>query len=162
MALPVVNTILYTTSLGKHTRPVFRQAVQQAIANDARIIMLHVVEPVGELGRALIQNYLPDDLVKKMHDEGINEIKKQMEARIAEFYQEELSSLPETPQLDIEFRIEEGNHADAILMVAEQSKADLIVMGNENRIGHHSHTPRQVNRQATVPVLVVPTGKKYQ
>ncbi|WP_315982774.1 universal stress protein [Aliamphritea spongicola] len=64
MALPKIKTILYTTSLGKHTRPVFRQAVNLAQQFDAHIIMLHVIEPIGELGQALIQNYLPQDLVK--------------------------------------------------------------------------------------------------
>jgi len=162
MALPEIKTVLYTTSLGEHTRPVFRQAVQQAVVQNARIVMLHVVEPVGELGRALIQNYLPEDTVKKIHDEGIAEIKQQMKSRVEAFYQEELNALPEPPQLEIEFLVEEGNQADTILHVADQQNADLIVMGNENRFGHHSHTPRQVNRNAKVPVLVVPTGEKYK
>lgn len=161
MALPEINTILYTTSLGKHTRPVFRQAVQQAIANDATIVMLHVVEPIGELGRALIQNYLPEDTVKQMHDEGIEEIMKQMKQRVKAFREEELDALPSKPDLKIKVCVKEGNHADCILDAAEQFDVDMIVMGNENRFGHHSHTPRQVNRNAKVPVLVVPTGAKF-
>lgn len=161
MALPETSSILYTTSLGEHTRPVFRRAVQQAIANNAKIYMLHVVEPIGEMGHALIQNYLPEDLIKKLHDEGIEEIKAQMKKRVESFCEDELSSLPERPTLDIEMLVEEGQLSDCILAAAKEHQVDMIVLGNENRFGHHSHTPQYVNRQSKVPVLVVPTGKKF-
>ncbi|MBY4676024.1 universal stress protein [Marinobacterium arenosum] len=161
MALPEINTILYTSSLSEHTRPVFRQAVRQALANDAKILMLHVVEPMGEMGQALIQNYLPNDLVKKVHDEGIDQIKQLMRERVSKFCEEELSTLDPRPELDIEIIVEEGNHTDQILNVAKRQQVDLIVMGNENRFGHHSPTTHQVTRHAKVPVLAVPTGKQY-
>lgn len=161
MALPAMNTILYTTSLGKHTRPVFRHAVNMAHQFNAKIVMLHVVEPIGELGHALIQNYLDESLVKKMHDEGINAIKDQMRERVAAFCADELQSLPEPFDLDIEHVVIEGNHTDSILREAKAIDADMIVIGSENTFGHHSHTTQQVVKGAKVPVLVVPTGKKY-
>jgi nucleotide-binding universal stress UspA family protein len=161
MALPQIKTILYTTSLGKHTRPVFRQAVNLATQFNARIIMLHVVEPMGEMRQALIQNYLPEELVQKMHDEGIETIRAQMQQRVADFCAEELSSLPSELSLDVEHQVIEGNHVDSILQQARDINADLIVMGQENTFGHHSHTTQQVTKNAEVPVLVVPTGKQY-
>lgn len=162
MALPTISTILYTSSLGKHTRPVFRQAVQQALTNNAKIVMLHVVEPIGEMGHALIQNYLPEDVIKKMHDEGIDEIKNQMKARVESYYQDELSCMDEQPSIEIEMVVDEGPLSDCILSAAKTYKADMIIMGNENRFGHHSHAPQQVNRHSKVPVLVVPTGKNFE
>ncbi len=161
MALPQIKTILYTTSLGKHTRPVFRQAVNLATQFNARIVMLHVVEPMGEMGQALIQNYLPEDLVQKMHDEGIETIRDQMQQRVTDFCAEELSSLPSDLNLDVEHQVIEGNHIDSILQQARDINADLIVMGQQNTFGHHSHTTQQVSKNATVPVLVVPTGKDF-
>ncbi|WP_027859473.1 universal stress protein [Marinobacterium jannaschii] len=161
MALPRIKTILYTTSLGKHTRPVFRQAVNMATQFNARILMLHVVEPMGEMGQALIQNYLPQDLVDKIHDEGIETIRSQMQQRVADFCAEELDSLPSEVKLDVEHLVVEGNHVDTILQQARDINADLIVMGQENTFGHHSHTTQQVTRNAEIPVLVVPTGKQY-
>lgn len=161
MALPKINTILYTTSLGKHTRPVFRHAVNLATQFNAKIVMLHVVEPIGELGQALIQNYLDDAMVKKMHDEGIDAIKDQMRQRVSDFCAEELSTLPQPVALDIEHMVIEGNHTDSILHEAHSTEADMIVIGAENTFGHHSHTTQQVMKGAKVPVLVVPTGKKF-
>lgn len=161
MALPEIKTILYTTSLGKHTRPVFRQAVNLAQTLNARIVMLHIIEPIGELGHALIQNYLPEDMVNKMHDEGINQVMDQMKARIDTFCVEELGSLDKKVDLNIEQVIVEGNYTDSILKAAAQYSADMIVMGSENTFGHHSQTTRQVIKGAKVPVLAVPTGKKF-
>ncbi|MEH6578888.1 MAG: universal stress protein [Amphritea sp.] len=162
MALPEIKTVLYTTSLGKHTRPVFRQAVNLAQQFNARIVMLHVIEPIGELGQALIQNYLPEETVKKMHDEGIKQVKEQMKQRVAKFCEEELGSLDKAVDLDIEHVIVEGNYTDAILQTASKRNADMIVMGSENTFGHHSQTTRQVIKGAKVPVVAVPTGKKFK
>ncbi len=157
MPLPETNTILYTTSLGKHTRPVFRQAIKLASLNKAKIIMLHVVEPIGEMGHALIENYLPEDLIKKMHDEGIDNIKKTMKDRVIKFYEEELSALNVGLALDIEQIVAEGNHVDAIVGAAKQLNADMIVMGSHNTLGRSSNTTRQVIKYSGLPVMVVPT-----
>ncbi|KEA65421.1 Universal stress protein family [Marinobacterium lacunae] len=161
MALPEIKTILYTSSLGAQTRPVFRQAVQLAHNLKARVIMLHVVEPVGEMGRALIHSYLPDDVIKKMHDEGINRVLEQMKERLEKFRDEELKAIDRDFDFDIEPVVAEGQHAETILRQAEKLGADLIVMGQENTFGHHSPTTHHVVRQAKIPVFVVPTGKQY-
>ncbi|MCW8886906.1 MAG: universal stress protein [Motiliproteus sp.] len=157
MSLPEINTILYTTSLSKHTRPVFRQAVKLASVNNAKIIMLHVVEPIGEMGHALIENYLPEDLIKKMHDEGIDNIKKNMKDRVIKAYEEELSTMNAGQSLNIDQVVAEGNHVDAIVGAAKQFNVDMIVMGSHSRFGRGSNTTRQVIKSSGLPVLVVPT-----
>lgn len=160
MALPTIETILYATSLGKHTSPVFRYTLQLARSLNAKIIMLHVVEPIGEMGSALIQNYLPQELINKLHDEGVEQIHQQMQERIERFCQQELDNLP-TQEINVEYAVVEDNHTDGILAKAKACQADLIVMGAENRFGHHSHTAEKVIRQSKIPVVVVPTGKAF-
>lgn len=157
MSLPEVKTILYTTSLSKHTRPVFRHAVKLANLYQAKIIMLHAVEPLGEMGAALIENYLPKDLIKKMHDEGIDNIKQTMKERVIKFYEDELASIEGGMALDIDQVVAEGNHADAIVDAAKKYNADLIVMGSHNRLGRSSGTTRAVIKYSKRPVLVIPT-----
>ena len=162
MALPTIKTILYTSSLGKHTRPVFRQAVQLAETYQARVIMLHVVEPVGEMGRALIQNYLPADVIQQMRDEGVERVIGQMKTRLEKYRDEELKELGiDDFPFEIEPVVAEGQHAETIVKQAEAYDADVIVIGAENTFGHHSNTTHQVIRHAKIPVFVVPTGKKY-
>ena len=38
--LPDINTLIYATTLGDNTRPVFRFAVKQALLNRAKIVMV--------------------------------------------------------------------------------------------------------------------------
>lgn len=163
MSLPQINKILYTTSLGAYTRSVYRHAIQLAQQNQAELVMLHVVNPVGELGEALIRQYLPKDLVKKVHDEGIAKVIKQMEERVQLFFDEELRNLDAPVKIKVTPKVVEGNHDEAILATAKQEQVDLIVMGTENKLGLHSqsHTTQQVIKRSKVPVLVVPTGKDY-
>ncbi|MBV0933404.1 universal stress protein [Marinobacterium weihaiense] len=161
MSLPEINTILYTTPLDQYSRPVFRHAVQLARMTGARIHMLHVIEPIGEMGHALISNYLPEDLIRRMHDEGIDKVLVQMRERVRQFIIDECAALAEDDLPVIEPRVAEGPHADTILEQAEKLGADVIIMGAENRFGHHSNTANQVIRAAWIPVYVVPTGKQY-
>ncbi len=160
MSLPDTKTILYTTSLGKHSRPVFRQALKMASVYNAKVVMLHVVEPIGETGQALIQNYLPKDLLKSIHDEGLEKIKADMKARVIKFYEEEMDKLDTQPGLVIEQVVGEGNRSDEIVDVAKAINADLIVMGSHNSLGRSSSTTRQVIKYSGRPVLVIPTRVK--
>ena len=157
MSLPEIKTILYTTSLGKHTRPVFRQAIKMASLYKAKIIMLHVVEPVGETGQVLIQQYLPKNLIKTVHDEGLKAVKLNMKERVKQFYQDEIDQLEEIPEIDIEQFVGEGNRSDVIVELANKVDADLILIGSHNSFGRSSRTTRQVIKYAEQPVLVVPT-----
>ncbi len=160
MSLPDIKTILYTTSMGKHSRPVFRQAVKMASVYNAKIVMLHVVEPIGETGQALIQNYLPQDLIKTMHDEGLEKIKANMKERVVKFYEEEMKAMDNQSGLDIEQVVGEGNRSDEIVEVANAINADLIVMGSHNSLGRSSSTTRAVIKYAERPVMVIPTRVK--
>ncbi|MDP5291816.1 universal stress protein [Oceanimonas sp. CHS3-5] len=163
MTLPKVKRILYTTSLGPHTRPVYRHALEQARQHQAEVIMLHVINPVGELGEALIKQYLPDELVKKVHDEGVSRVLAQMKTRVQGFFEEELSHLTVPVGVVVTPMVVDGLHDEAILRVAEREKVDLIVMGTEHKFGLHGHsqTTQQVIRRSRVPVLVVPTGREH-
>lgn len=160
MSLPDIKTILYTTSLGKHSRPVFRQAIKMASAFNAKIVMLHVVEPIGETGKALIQNYLPEDLIKTMHNDGLEKIKANMKERVIKFYEDEMEKMDAQPGLEIEQLVGEGNRSDEIVDVANAINADLIIMGSHNSLGRSSSTTRAVIKYAARPVLVIPTRVK--
>lgn len=163
MSLPEINKILYTTSLGPYTRSVYRHAIQVALQNRAELVMLHVVSPIGDLGRELIKQYLPKELVDKVHDEGISNVIAQMEERVQLFFDEELQNLEQSVDLKVTPKVVEGDHDEAILKVAADEAVDLIVMGTENKRGLHSqsYTTQKVIKRAKVPVLVVPTGKEY-
>ena len=157
MSLPQIDTILYTTSLGNHNRPVFRHAVKLARLYNAKLVIQHVVKPLGETGQAMIENYLPKNVLKTIHDQGFEKLMGQMNERVRRFYQEEQIMVDNQPELEIEYVLSEGSRSIEIVKLANQRDAGLIVMGSHNSFGRSSRTTRQVIKYASRPVMVVPT-----
>lgn len=161
---PNIQTILYATDLGENTRPVFRLAVSQARRYDARLLMLHVVEPLGTTGTAIIANYLSGETAEKINREGAREVLEIMKKRLDTYCREELASfgLDRTPVTEI--LVATGNPSEEILEIAKKYKADMIVMGTSTRsfFGNAvmGTTARRVSRHSEIPVLLVPNTQK--
>lgn len=158
--IPKITTILYATDLGDHTRPVFRHAIAQAYAHNASIIMLHVVEPLTETARAIIAAYMPDMDLDETQRDGMHEIIAKMKERILKFHDDEFKDYDPSTIPVKAMKVLAGRPSEQILVVAEEMKADMIVMGQSAKkiLGSRvmGSTTRRVTRLAAVPVLVVP------
>jgi nucleotide-binding universal stress UspA family protein len=159
---PNIKTILYATDLGENTRPVFRLAVSQARRYDARLLMLHVVEPLGSTGTAIIANYLSGEAADKINKDGARDILEIMKKRLDAFCKDELAAygLDRTPVTDI--LVATGNPSEEILEVAAKYRADMIIMGKSfhSFLGNPlmGTTARRVSRHSKIPVLLVPNS----
>lgn len=157
---PTIKKILYCTDLGKHTTPVFLHALSQAEKNNATITILHVVEPISETARAVIETYMSDTDVSKVQRDGMEKVFNYIkDERVAKFLKEECSSNIEDEPIE-KIRVVAGTPSEEILRIAEESDIDLIVVGkSSNKVRGNrvmGSTTRQVNRLSKVPVLVVP------
>jgi len=161
MNMPKVNKVLYTTSLGPYSRHVYRHALQLAYANQAELIMLHVIKPVGAMGEALIKEYLPADLVDEVHESGVRRVMEKMKTRVQEIMADESKDMGRYSEVVVRQRIETGRYDETILNTAVEEGASVIVMGSENRLGMQSSKVQRVIRGSKIPVYVVPTGKNY-
>ncbi len=159
-SLPKISTILYATDLGKNTRPVFRQAIIQARIHNAKIIMLHVVEPLSDTARAVIAAYMPETEIDGVQKEGMKNVISHMKERIKKFYDEECEEYEKDyiPIKDI--LVIAGRPSEEILTMADQFKVDMIIMGQSSKKVMGSKvmgsSARRVARLAKVPVLIVP------
>jgi nucleotide-binding universal stress UspA family protein len=158
--IPKISTILYATDLEEHTRPVFKHAIAQANVHNATIIMIHVVEPLSETARAVISAYMPDAVIEEMHKDGMKDIIDTMKTRIRKFHDEEFqgqdtAAIPVTKMVVVA-----GKPSEQILTVADEYKADMIVMGQSTKkiLGSSvmGSTARRVARLTKVPVLIIP------
>ncbi|MEJ2452952.1 MAG: universal stress protein [Candidatus Thiodiazotropha sp.] len=158
--LPEIKTILYATDLGRNMRPVFRHAISLAQHLNAEIIMLHVVEPLGSTGEAVLSAYLPDKKAEQLERDGMKKILKQMKIRLENFCHEELELCEKKSSMVKEILVTTGRPSDRIAQEAEKLNADMIVMGSwsEGFIGHGllGSTARHVTQISHLPVLVVP------
>ncbi len=158
---PQVIKILYATDMGSKTRPIFRYAVDMAQHYKAQIIMLHVVEPISDAARAVISTYLDDAVTEEMERNSMRDVLEEMKNRVKKLYSEEFESEEKYASLIKEVMVVAGKPSEEILRVAEEEKADMIVMGKSAKkvrgIGVMGSSARRVSRLAKIPVLVIPT-----
>jgi nucleotide-binding universal stress UspA family protein len=159
--VPQVKTILYTTALGSHTRPVFRFTVGLAKQLGARIVLLHVVEPLSNSVRFLIDSYLKPDAAQDLHHQATEGLLEKIHQRLEAFCQEELGATLEQTETISEIRVVSGLACEVILYEADQRNADMIVMGTHTGHMHTDllgSTSRRVTLLSKRPVLIVPVA----
>lgn len=157
-----IKTIIYATTLGAHTRPVFRAAVKQAIVNHARIVMVYAAEPMTEFGHALVESYLPEADRDRLARDGKRQLLATMKSRVQAFCHDELNNFPESRHLQIDYVVEEAAPSELIVATADEMDADMIVIGSHNQSSISrmlmGSTARKVMDTANRPVLVVPNN----
>ena len=157
--IPSISTILYATDLGENTRPVFRHARALSKFYDAKIVMMHVVEPMGETAKSVISAYISKEFSDEMLKESMQELLVKMKDRLRRFYEEECDDEKVCSNIK-ELIVVAGKPSEEILRVAEEDKADMIVLGKSTRKVRGTRvmgsTARRVSRMAMIPVLVVP------
>ncbi len=156
---PEISKLVYATDLGRQTRPVFRHALAMAKQYDAKIIMLHVVEPMSESAKSVINSYLPSEFTEDMQKETMGKLLAKMKSRLEVFYADECENNVEK-SLVTGILVVAGKPSEEILRVVEEEKADMIVMGKSTRkvrgIRVMGSSARRVSRISNVPVLIVP------
>ena len=139
-----MKTILYPTDLSPNARPAFEVACAVASHGCGRLVILHVGQPpLATLGGTPVVPPLPSEYDSQR-------------------LEEELKGLqPADAGIAFEHRLEYGDPVAVILRTAQETGADLIVMGTHGRTGLRrllmGSVAEQVVRKATCPVLTVRT-----
>lgn len=157
-----IKTILYASDSLIGSRAVFKFAVLEAIKHQAKIIYLHVLDPIEEEQQLSSHGYLPSK-INELHSNQIQETElERIVLRINGFLESEpdISSLKQVPEVVINF----GKPGDCIINVAQKHNADLIVMGDRAKHALTSFflgsTTQIVIRKSSIPVVVVPIKNK--
>jgi nucleotide-binding universal stress UspA family protein len=134
-----LQAIVHPTDFSNCSDYAFQLACSLAQDHGARLIVLHVTQPVivgGEMSAYYVQT--PAE-------------RQRLEA--------ELLHRRAPPDIQLEHRLEEGNPAELIVTVAEETGCDLIVMGTHGRTGFSrllmGSVAEMVMRRAPCPVLTV-------
>ena len=158
---PEIKTIVYASDLGQHTRPVFQHAIALAQKFEAKIVVVHVMEPLGVSAQAIIDSYLPEGSYAELHQEGFAKSRALMKERVEKACEEELGVSADESQLIDSIEVLEGFPAQAIYDLAKQRGAQMIVMGahGHSRLGEWfiGSTARKLTHMSKIPVLLVPT-----
>ncbi len=138
--MPPNKTILHPTDFSERSGQAFQLACSLARDFGARLILAHVVEPVVPIyDDGLV---LPPPVVSR------EELRTRLERLV-----------PPGPGIAVEHRLLEGGAAPEIVRLAEETPADMIVMGTHGRRGLArllmGSVAEQVVRKAPCPVVTV-------
>lgn len=163
--LPDFKKILYVTNLGPESPYVFRHALSLAERYNAAIHILHVVEPLTENVKGLVEFYLTEEKLQQQREEARSYLLNKLKKRLANFCTRETCKLDaQVPDPVKETLVQEGHPAELILSKAEKMEADLIVMGTHRKLREGGgtllgSTARRVVNSSKIPVLTVYTPR---
>jgi nucleotide-binding universal stress UspA family protein len=164
--IPIIKNILYATDLSNYTHQGFRYALSLAQHYQAQITLLHVIEPLGSSGTALLDAYISKETSHKLHQKAIEETRTRLHQRLESFCFQELNSTVADSQFIADVVVLYGAPAQEIVEYAKKLPAHLIVVGthgyfpiSEMLIGS---TARKITQISPVPVLVVPMKKESE
>ena len=127
-----------------------RQAVELARATGARVELVSAYEPVSDQRLREERTEVPDDLHWMVNP------REDVDATL-----KEAAEVAEGAGVEVETYARQGDPADAILDVAEEVKADLIVVGNKGMTGARrfllGSVPNKVSHHAPCSVLIIRT-----
>lgn len=148
-----IRTVLLPTDFSSCAEGAHEHAAFFAKAANAKVICLHVVEPVvPAVSYTGLAEPLPvADLADEMQDSAESELPK-------------TANCPELAGLEVEEVITHGDPASEIVRLAAERAVDLIVIATHGRTGIQrmlfGSTAEAVVRQSPCPVLVVKSHVK--
>ncbi|MFK5892488.1 MAG: universal stress protein [Pseudomonadota bacterium] len=154
-----IKTILYATDMGDHMRPVFRYAIDIAKKHEAKITMLHVIEPLSSAALVALDVYMPKVNAQEVYRDGMKKALLEMQQRLNNFCKDEKIKDPSDCEIVSKVKVVSGRSAETIVKQAEKIGADMIVVGKNtgSSLGTRliGSTARNVTQLSTIPVLVV-------
>jgi nucleotide-binding universal stress UspA family protein len=156
----MIKTILFATDLGVHTPYLLHHVNALAAEHGLSVIVLHVIEPPGHMGEAVVKSYLSEETRLELEEEGIQRIISGVKNRLVDVLEDEYIDGNKGLSEIHDVRVVTGKPADIILQHSEQCSADMLVLGSH---GQGSCVPNmlgsvafKVLQQSRVPVFMVP------
>jgi nucleotide-binding universal stress UspA family protein len=148
---PMYGAIVVGTDGSETAKEAVRQATELAKVIGASILLVSAYEPVSEARLRQERRDVPEDvswIVNPRED-------------VQAVLDDAAEKMRETGVKEVETFAREGDPADAILDVAEERNADLIVVGNKGMTGARrfllGSVPNKVSHHAPCNVMIVRT-----
>lgn len=158
--IPKIQNVLYATDLSKNSAYAFRYAVNTARKHDAKIQILHVIEPISPQAKAHVLMFIDEEKLDQLHQDVKENLRRRIEERLKQFAERELKDDPETLKRVVGIHLVEGDPATQILNKTDELGCDTIIMGTHGK-GAISHAflgsvSEKVLRRIRKPVYIIP------
>ncbi len=146
----MIGSIVVGTDGSDTAKEAVRQATEFAKALGASVHLVSAYEPIGEGRLREERQQVPDDLHWMVNP------REDVDATL-----KDAGGAIEEAGVQVETYAREGDPADAILDVAEEKNADLIVVGNKGMTGAKrfllGSVPNKVSHHAPCSVMIIRT-----
>ncbi|NPU92143.1 MAG: universal stress protein [Gammaproteobacteria bacterium] len=157
----MLRNILYATDLGLFGPFILEHVGELAKRHNARVTVVHAIEPVSIFADALLATYVPQESMSALREHGYEAVLATIRARVRQAFHEDFIDFSGSTDWIADVQVIGGDPAQVILDQAELSRADLIVMGShggrsssQTAIGSVASKVLQLSR---VPIYLVPT-----
>lgn len=158
--LPQIDNILFATDLSSSADNALRHALKLAQAMDAKVHILHVVEPLSRDAMVTLNMFMQDEKARSKAVSGrhasVRELLKQNQRQFAA----NLSADDKAAYKAVDsVELADGHVAEMILQRASELRCDMIVMAtHEYSTGHTflGTVAKRVLRRSGIPTLIVP------
>ena len=144
------QSIVVGTDGSETANEAVRQAIDLAKATGAKVELVSAYEPVSQQRLREEQQQAPGDMQWMVNP------REDVDATL-----KEAGERAEEAGVQVEVFARQGDPADAILDVAEETNADLIIVGNKGMTGARrfllGSVPNQVSHHAPCNVLIIKT-----
>lgn len=154
--IPEIKKILYATDLSKNSAYAFYYAIDIAQKRNAKIVILHVIEPMSPL----ISGYIAEDTIVKIQRQNVEEAVEEIKKRLQDFCRAAEAKIGPCLELVSDILVRLGHPVNEVLSLAEKEGCDLIVLGSHGK-GFLEHTflgsvSRSVLDRTRKPVFIIP------
>jgi len=154
--IPQIKKILYATDLSKNSAYAFYFAIDVAQRSEAKIILLHVVEPLPPI----VRFYGSSDEEKRYYQREKNADLEVIKKRLEEICQRLEKKGTSCLILVSNMLVRVGHPVEEILRAAEEEECDILVLGSHGKgflkqtfLGSVSHKVLDRSRK---PVFIIP------
>jgi len=150
-----IKKILYATDLSKNSAFAFLYATDMAKRHNAKIVILHVIEPVPPYADAY--SGVTHEMKRKQEEETVEELKKHLQGFCKKA---EAQIGPPCVELVSKILVLRGHPPEEILNAANEESCDVIVLGTHGK-GFLAHTflgtvSNAVLHRTRKPVFIIP------
>lgn len=155
-----LKTVLLATDLSSYAPTLLAHGADLANLQQAELVVVHAVEPLGNIGHALMNAYLKPEKTHEITTEGLDSLLESVKSQVVDSLTDEhIEGYVDLKQLG-QVLVEVGPPAEVILQTAKAVRADVIIMGSH---APHSMMTSQLGSVAQkvlnnshIPVYFVP------
>ena len=157
--LPKIKRILYATDLSDNSRLAFGYAVAQAEQFGAQLMVVHVIEPVSAYTQAHMSSLMGESEWMILQQDYNERLYDTLQSQLKQFCEQMSTDMPTQCLQDDLIFVRKGLPVEEILSLADEKKADMIVLGTHGygmlQDTIMGGTVRRVLRRSKQPVLIV-------